>query len=653
MIRLRIRFTDNDMKPLSFFSDGLSLSARLKLLTLLWVGSALLSVVFTLLLSWRLEGASTAINDAGSLRMQTYRLAYMVGNHATERQINNQIKEFEQSLQKVSRTDAIHPLLPAQRPQAYDLIQSMLVIDWQSNILPKLQKHTLPTNIDLYRFAGNIDLFVQALENANEENTRWLRRFQMALILMILIAAGVMIKFHYSWIIRPLEALLDGVQTIGRGGFGVAIPTGYIQEFAQVSKGFNQMSAHLKTLYTDLEGLVARQTQDLARQNRDLEMLYQTTRDLHQTHTPTKAAEEFLSRVVPAVSASAGSIRLLDFERKRTDLVASTGLPADVQTAEQCSELEACLCGHKDKGGEGGRPSEKPSGQSACFYDARDYGNLPFVTGHPGFARVSVFPILYKSEELGILTLYFSDGIELGENDDSLLRTLCGQLGVSIANSRFAQERSQLAVLQERNLIAQGLHDSIAQTLTFLNLQVQMLDSAYKAGEKEQMEENIRFLTDGVQECYDDVRELLLNFRTKISNKDFPEAVTSLLARFEQQTQIEVDTAWRDDGPSLNNDEQLQVIFILQESLSNIRKHAQAHHVVVELDNRHDFTLRIRDDGVGFDTGRLKNMSEAHVGLGIMQERARRINAVLSVESQPHQGTTVTLVLPQHRRTAS
>ncbi|MFK7642732.1 histidine kinase [Neisseria oralis] len=641
------------MKPLSFFSDGLSLSARLKLLTLLWVGSALLSVVFTLLLSWRLEGASTAINDAGSLRMQTYRLAYMVGNHATERQINNQIKEFEQSLQKVSRTDAINPLLPAQRPQAYDLIQSMLVIDWQSNILPKLQKHTLPTNIDLYRFAGNIDLFVQALENANEENTRWLRRFQMALILMILIAAGVMIKFHYSWIIRPLEALLDGVQTIGRGGFGVAIPTGYIQEFAQVSKGFNQMSAHLKTLYTDLEGLVARQTQDLARQNRDLEMLYQTTRDLHQTHTPTKAAEEFLSRVVPAVSASAGSIRLLDFERKRTDLVASTGLPADVQTAEQCSELEACLCGHKDKGGEGGRPSENPSGQSACFYDARDYGNLPFVTGHPGFARVSVFPILYKSEELGILTLYFSDGIELGENDDSLLRTLCGQLGVSIANSRFAQERSQLAVLQERNLIAQGLHDSIAQTLTFLNLQVQMLDSAYKAGEKEQMEENIRFLTDGVQECYDDVRELLLNFRTKISNKDFPEAVTSLLARFEQQTQIEVDTAWRDDGPSLNNDEQLQVIFILQESLSNIRKHAQAHHVVVELDNRHDFTLRIRDDGVGFDTGRLKNMSEAHVGLGIMQERARRINAVLSVESQPHQGTTVTLVLPQHRRTAS
>ena len=650
MIRLRIRFTDNDMKPLSFFSDGLSLSARLKLLTLLWVGSALLSVVFTLLLSWRLEGASTAINDAGSLRMQTYRLAYMVGNHATERQINNQIKEFEQSLQKVSRTDAINPLLPAQRPQAYDLIQSMLVIDWQSNILPKLQKHTLPTNIDLYRFAGNIDLFVQALENANEENTRWLRRFQMALILMILIAAGVMIKFHYSWIIRPLEALLDGVQTIGRGGFGVAIPTGYIQEFAQVSKGFNQMSAHLKTLYTDLEGLVARQTQDLARQNRDLEMLYQTTRDLHQTHTPTKAAEEFLSRVVPAVSASAGSIRLLDFERKRTDLVASTGLPADVQTAEQCSELEACLCGHKDKGGEGGRPSEKPSGQSACFYDARDYGNLPFVTGHPGFARVSVFPILYKSEELGILTLYFSDGIELGENDDSLLRTLCGQLGVSIANSRFAQERSQLAVLQERNLIAQGLHDSIAQALTFLNLQVQMLESALQNQEQEQINENLHYIKDGIQECYDDVRELLINFRTKINNKDFTEVVQTLTDRFQRQTQIGVRLHWHGNGPQLNSEQQLQVVFILQESLSNIRKHSQATEVDIRFNNRQDFVMEIEDNGRGFNIERLKEQhSGNHVGLNIMHERAQRIRAQLSLHSKPG-STRVTLNLPYEER---
>ncbi|ASK26342.1 ATPase [Neisseria chenwenguii] len=585
------------------FSDGLSLSARLKLLTLLWVGSALFSVVLTLLLSWRLEGAGTAINDAGSLRMQTYRIAYLVSNRAPAKQIDNQIREFETTLKKVSTSDAIHPLIPADTPLSYMLIQDMLNTDWQAHIRPAVIRHELPEQIDLYRFTGNIELFVQALENANDKNTLWLRRFQTALILMIFIAAGFMIMLHYSWIIRPLETLREGVDTIGRGGFGVKIPTDHIREFAQVSEGFNQMSASLKTLYTDLEGQVARQTQDLARQNRDLALLYQTTRDLHRTHSPKEAAEEFLARTLPAVSAAAGSIHFSDSGGTHNDLVAAIGLD-----------------------------------------DAFSNGQTP------PYPHSAAFPIVYKGEELGAFTLYFSDGHSLSKDEHDLLRTLSGQLGVSVANSRFAQERRQLAVLQERNLIAQGLHDSIAQALTFLNLQVQMLESAFHAGEKVQVEENILFIKNGVQECYDDVRELLLNFRTKISNKDFPEAVNGLLERFSRETQTEVDTRWTDEGAALSNDEKLQVIFILQESLSNVRKHAQAKHVAVSIENRRDFMLTVRDDGRGFDTGRLKNPATGHVGLGIMQERARRINAVLTVESAPQQGTTVTLVLPQEKR---
>ncbi|STZ75760.1 histidine kinase [Bergeriella denitrificans] len=581
------------------FRQSLSLSARLKLLTLLWVGSALFSVILTLILSWRLEGAGAAINDAGNLRTQTYRMTYMVGHGATGPQINRQIVAFEQALAAISKENLVHPLIPSHTPLSYDLIQSMLQIDWENNVRPALLRRELPSQVDLYRFTGNLELFVQALENANRKNTLWLRRFQMALILMIFVAAGFMIMLHYAWIIRPLETLREGVRAVGRGEFGVSVPTDHIREFAQVSRGFNRMSASLQTLYTDLEGQVARQTEDLARQNRDLALLYQTTRDLHQIHRPRQAAEEFLARTVPAVSAEAGRVLLLDRERKRADLAASFGRTDTTHT------------------------------------------------------RSETFPIVYQEEELGSVELYFSDGIQLQQSDHELLHTLAGQLGVSIANNRFAQESRQLAVLQERNLIAQGLHDSIAQTLTFLNLQVQMLESAFSAGQKEQAEENVRFIKDGVQECYDDVRELLLNFRTKISNKDFPEAVATLLARFEQQTQIEVETVWTDEGPSLGNDEQLQVIFILQESLSNIRKHAHARRVTVSLLNRRDFTLIIRDDGVGFDTGRLNTLSGEHVGLGIMQERARRIRAVLNVESQPQQGTTVVLLLPHSERSAA
>ena len=420
----------------------------------------------------------------------------------------------------------------------------------------------------------------------------------MAMMLMILVAAGLMIVWHYSWIIRPLEKLRDGVETISEGRFGVQIDTDQIREFAQVSKGFNQMSRRLKTLYTDLEGQVAQQTQDLARQNRDLTLLYQTTRNLHQTFTPQQAAEEFLAQILPAFSALGGTVYLSDEERKRSDLAASVG------KTEEGNRVE--------------------------------------------------FPIVYQDEQLGVLALYFSDGHMPNEQDEKLLQTLSGQLGISIANNRMEQERRLLAVLQERNLIAQGLHDSIAQALTFLNLQVQMLESAFASNQREQAEENISFIKDGVQECYEDVRELLMNFRTKISNKDFPEAVESLLARFERQTGIPVDLKWQDDGQALNYDEHLQIIFILQESLSNIRKHARAQHVSVEIANHGDFVMTIRDDGAGFNKEHLSNRpSGEHVGLGIMQERAQRINAELAITSQIGQGTAVMLTLPQQMRTAS
>ena len=580
------------------FLNRLSLSSRLKLLTILWVGSALLSVILTLVLSWRLQNAATVIEDAGNLRTQVYRLAYMVGERAPKAQINNQIREFEQNLNRISQSNAIHPLMPSETPPAYDLIQTALIEDWKANIQPVLRRYERPDQIKLYRFAANIELFLQAMEHANEKNTLWLRRFQMIMMGMIFAAAGLMIIWHYAWIIRPLETLRDGVKTISQGRFGVQIDTDQISEFAQVNKGFNQMSSRLKTLYTDLEGQVARQTQDLARQNRDLTLLYQTTRDLHQTFTPQQAAEEFLKRTLPAVSAEAGSIRLWDNERKRTDIVASIGLPDDSDEPDTAPDKTAL--------------------------------------------KHAVFPISYQEEELGVLNLYFSDDLKPDNNDNELLRTLSGQLGVSIVNSRLEQERRLLAVLQERNLIAQGLHDSIAQALTFLNLQVQMLESAFYSNQKEQAEENIRFIKDGVQECYEDVRELLLNFRTKISNKDFPEAVSALLTRFERQTKINVSTEWRDEGAALNNDEQLQIIFILQESLSNIRKHALARNVTVSIDNRQDFTLIIRDDGVGFDPAHLDTLSGEHVGMGIMRERAQRIHAELEVSSKPDEGTTVT-----------
>ncbi|WP_301884833.1 histidine kinase [Neisseria uirgultaei] len=611
------------------FSDGISLSLRLKLLTGLWVGLAALSVVLTLLLSLRLENAASVIEEAGNLRMQAYRLAYMAGEGSPRAQIDNQIAEFEKSLKRIAQSDAIHPLIPSDNPLAYDLIQSMLIIDWQANILPPLQAYRRPTQVELYRFAGNIELFLQALENANEKNTWWLRQFQWAIILMTLVSSVLMLFWHQIWVIRPLQALGEGAERIGQRHFDIPVPEDGTPEFKQVGRCFNQMGGKLKVLYDNLEGQVAEQTHNLEKQNRNLTLLYRTTRDLHQSYTPRQAAEEFLNHILPAVGAQSGSIYLEN--GSDTDISVHTAEHGKKPPLEKYSGLNL----NQDK-------ATKPQ----TVQIVRQGEATPYWFKFNPLCHDETFPIEYQNEKLGMLSLSFSDGISLTGDDRTLLQTLIRQLGVSLAGAKQEEEKRLLAVLQERNLIAQGLHDSIAQALTFLNLQVQMLETAFAENKREEAAENISFIKTGVQECYEDVRELLLNFRTKISNKEFPEAVADLFSRFTQQTGTTVETAWENGTHLPTQDEQLQMIFILQESLSNIRKHARATHVKFTLSEHGGrFTMTIQDNGQGFDTEKIGEPTGSHVGLHIMQERAKRIRAVLEIRSQAQQGTTVSLTV--------
>ena len=234
--------------------------------------------------------------------------------------------------------------------------------------------------------------------------------------------------------------------------------------------------------------------------------------------------------------------------------------------------------------------------------------------------------------------------------DGGLVQTLVHQLALAIHNNQLAEESRQYAVLQERNTIAQGLHDSIAQSLSYLNLQTQMLENAWANQETQAAQENLQSIKTGIQECYDDVRELLQNYRTKITQKNINEAIETLAQRLAEQSHIRVHTEWHGNGAPLTPSQQLQFIFILQESLSNIRKHAQAQNVTIRIDNQQDYTLTITDDGIGFNPQAERTTD--HIGLNIMQERAQRINATLTIQSQQNH-TQIQLTLPKKERIQS
>lgn len=155
------------------------------------------------------------------------------------------------------------------------------------------------------------------------------------------------------------------------------------------------------------------------------------------------------------------------------------------------------------------------------------------------------------------------------------------------------------------------------------------------------------YIQRGIQECYDDVRELLLNFRTRIAQGSFKDTVHNLLARLEKQTGINVITHGLDREYFLTREQELQVIFIFQEALSNIRKHSQAKNVVVDFSYTDKFVMSIKDDGCGFDKENIEKKKSNHVGLSIMAERAANIMGEVTIHSNPQHGTQVILTLPQ------
>ncbi len=181
-----------------------------------------------------------------------------------------------------------------------------------------------------------------------------------------------------------------------------------------------------------------------------------------------------------------------------------------------------------------------------------------------------------------------------------------------------------------------------------------MLDAAVKRGDEDEVAEILPLLRTGVDESYQDVRELLNNFRTKLGQGDLQAAIESTVERFRRQTAIDITLRFdRGEGAPLPPDQQLQVLFILQEALSNVRKHSEASHVDVTVGNDRDFSLHIVDNGQGFDPADVAARGDAHVGLHIMQERAARMRALIKLESQPGAGTRVMLTLPGSERQAA
>ncbi len=496
----------------------------------------------------------------------------------------------------------------------------------------------------LPELAGRADALVSMIERDNAGKTTALRLAQGGLAAIAVMGTLAMIYLLYLWIIAPVLQLRDGLQRMAAREFSTRLPVETRDEFGVLAVGYNRMADELESLYSGLEQRVEEKTRQLAAQNLEITALFDMAAFLNQPNDIEAMCDGFLQRVVRLFLADGASIRTLDSEHERLSLVASIGFSQDLAETEHCMRVNDCHCG------------EATLGDTAfVIRDMRreETGKI-LNCQREGFARVAVFRIVSREAILGSFSLHFVQNRTLSASARQLLESFGQLLGVALENRRLDAQARELAVVQERSLVAQGLHDSLAQGLNFLNLQLQLLDDALRRGDMDEIREIVPLLRTGVAESYQDVRELLTNFRSKLEQGDLRLAVEETIERFRRQsrcdTLLEVQHA---KGAPLALDQQLQVLFILQEALSNVRKHAEAKRVHVRIDNGRDFTLEVVDDGKGYDPQEVAARGDAHVGLDIMRERAARMNAVIRLESEPGKGARVLLVLPARERLAA
>jgi two-component system, NarL family, nitrate/nitrite sensor histidine kinase NarX len=359
---------------------------------------------------------------------------------------------------------------------------------------------------------------------------------------------------------------------------------------------------------------------------------------LASANTIQELSQGFAQRVRAVLKADAVAVRWSDEANQRYLMLASDCFPADMQEEERSLLAGACACGNL-------KPDARTRVIPIHTHEAAPMRHC----AKAGYESVVSVPVRLQQRLIGEIDLFFRAPLQLSADEVELLDALASHLASALEGLRAAALEREAAVGEERALLARELHDSIAQSLAFLKIQVQLLRNASQKAQADQVQLALDELDAGLRESIGDVRELLVHFRTRTNTDDIETALQETLQKFKQQTGLPTLLEIKGAGLPLPADVQVQVLHVVQEALSNVRKHANATHVNLEVIKGPEWRFVVRDNGGGFAVDEVHG--ESHVGMKIMHERALRIGAAVAFTSQLDHGSTVTLTLPAHPET--
>jgi len=569
-------------------------------------------------------GKASAINIAGSLRMQSYSLATRIASLPTARDgeaaVQQAVNEFEARL----RSPALVGALPANGETELGRAYQRIVAEWQGQVRPlagaavreQAQRAEFLAVID--GFVGRVDEFVVLLERDVEARIQRLRLWLGAAFFMIFALVVTAIVLLQVEVFQPLSELLRSARAVRTGSFRARVNATGPDEMGQLGQAFNLMVEQLAKLYGSLEKQVAEKTADLERKNQSLALLYETTKLLSEKPLDGETLRTVLANLGRALGTEGAVICA-------RHAGSAQGLPLAGDESLRCDLFERDRCMH-------------------CHSDGRLDSRTEMTDR--GEQRIVNVPLLDGGVAYGMMPMRLPPGRAMEAWQLELAQTIGRHVGAALAAAERREEHQRLALLEERSAIARELHDSLAQSLSYTKIQLTRLSALLeRGGDPQAARVVLDELREGVASAYRQLRELLTTFRMKVGGASFDAALREVMADFGRRTGLPVQVRGEVAGLELSANAQIHVLQILREALTNVEKHAGAHSVVIELERGTDgsFGVAIDDDGVGISTGA---SPAQHFGLDIMRDRARLLGGSVDIGRRSDGGTRVSLRVP-------
>jgi signal transduction histidine kinase len=385
----------------------------------------------------------------------------------------------------------------------------------------------------------------------------------------------------------------------------------------------------------------------LATQNRELLALHHAELDIAADLDLDVVLQRVVVRATELVGARYGALWLLAATgRAEADRFISVGLPENLPCLNESPPAGHGLLGIALREG-------KPMRLDDLTRDPRSVG---FPPGHPVMRSLLAVPIVARDTVVGNLYLAEKVGGETFDADDeATLARFATQAALAIENARLHRAAQDAAISAERLRIAREMHDGLAQVLGYVNTKAQATQELLRQGQTERASAQLGQFAEAARAAYADVREQILGLRTTLGDgQGLAAALADYLPRWQEQSGVRADIAL--DAPeealrALPPSTEVQLLRIVQEALSNTRKHAAARQATVGIATENAaLVVTVADDGRGFDAAALGPGEFPGVGLSSMRERAEAIGGSLAVESAAGTGTTIAVRVPLRQR---